>query len=156
MPIRRTFFTAALPVIAAASTLPVPARACDTGPFRIYFHPGSARLSDQDKQTLDSMKLMAQADGFIRLSAHTDTAGAAEANQLLARRRAEGARAFLVSLGMPVGRIITESFGESRSITALDDSSPSWRHRYVLVELLSPAQARKGRSGRAKRSCGDG
>lgn len=99
---------------------------------------------------------MARGDGVIRLSGHKDTVGPRDENLPLARRRVEGAKAFLVSFGMPPGRILAESFGERSAITAIDDSSPSWRHRFVPVELLSPAEARKGRSGRAKRSCGDG
>lgn len=139
---------------ALAACAAVPAEACDTGPFRIYYDPGSARLSEPDRVLLDEMKQMALEDGFIRLSGHTDTAGPAEENLRLARLRVETARAFLIGLGMPPGRILTESFGESRSITALDDSSPSRRHRYVLVEILSAAEARKGRVGRHSATCG--
>ncbi|HYI41167.1 MAG TPA: OmpA family protein [Allosphingosinicella sp.] len=132
----------------------VPGQACDTGPFRVHFESGSVRLSESDRGVLDYMRTVAQEDGYIRLSGHTDTAGPAEENLRLARRRVEGSRDMLIGLGMPPSRILTESFGESRSITALDDSTPSSRHRYVLVELLSAAEARKGRSGRAKTSCG--
>lgn len=131
-----------------------PATACDTGPIRIYYHSGSSRLSEWDRNKLETMMIMAQDSAFIRLSGHTDTAGSAEGNLALSRRRVTAARDFLIALGMPPGRILTESFGESRSITALDDSSPSWKNRYVLVELLSAAEARKGRSGRAKTTCG--
>lgn len=132
----------------------VPAQACDTGPFRLHYDSGSVQISEADRGVLDYMREVAQEDGYIRLSGHTDTAGPAEENLRLARRRVESARAILLGLGLPPSRILTESFGESRSITALDDSTPSSRHRYVLVELLSPAEARKGRIGRAKTGCG--
>lgn len=145
--------SASAALIAACASL-APAQACDTSPYRIHYHPGSVRLSDYDRSMLEGTMIMAQETSFIRLSGHTDTAGTAEENRQLAKRRVEGARDFLIGMGMPAGRILTESFGESRSITALDDSSPSWRHRYILVELLSPAEARKGRSGRAKMTCG--
>ena len=154
MPSRRTRCMSALAALTAACAVITPARACDTGPYKIYFHPGSAHLSESDRDVLDYMRLVAQENGFIRLSGHTDTAGSAKENLQLAKRRVEGARDVLIGKGMPPGRILTESFGESRSITALDDGSPSREHRYILVELLSPAEARKGRSGRAQMTCG--
>ena len=141
-----------LPALALAAA--APARACDTGPLQIFYAPGSARLSGQDLGMLDYMKLVAGESNFIRLTGHADTAGSAEANLLLSRRRVAGARDYLVGLGMPAGRILTGAFGESRSIAALDDGRADRRHRYVLVELLSPAEARKGRAGRAKTTCG--
>ncbi len=128
--------------------------ACDTGPFRIYYDTGSAELSEADRSVLDYMTTVAREDGYIRLNGHTDTAGRAEENLRLARRRVEGARDVLIGLGMPPSRILTESFGESRSSTALDDDQSAREHRFVQIELLSTAEARKGRIGRAKASCG--
>lgn len=156
MPIRRIRRMAACAVLGAIFAFITPVQACDTSPLRIHYHAGSSRLSEKDRSMLEYMKIVAQESGFIRLSGHTDTAGTAEENLRLARRRVEGARDVLISQGMPRGRILIESFGENRSITALDDSSPSWKHRYILVELLSPAEARKGRFGRAKMTCGGG
>lgn len=135
-------------------TAATPAAACDTGPMQIFYAPNSLRLSEGDLGMLDYMRFVAGENGFIRLTGHTDTAGPAEANMLVSRRRVEGARAYLVRKGMPPARILTESFGESRSITALDDGQADDRHRYVLIELMSPAEARKGRAGRAKTTCG--
>jgi outer membrane protein OmpA-like peptidoglycan-associated protein len=132
----------------------MPAAACDAGPFRIYYPAGSVRLPDQDRGLLDHMKEMAGESGFIRLSGHTDTAGQAERNLLLAMRRVNEAREVLVGLGMPRTRILTHSFGESRSITALDDGTRSWKHHYVLVEIVPAKEATKGAAGRASSSCG--
>lgn len=155
MPVRRKGLTLTLAAAAAAGLPVAPAQACDSGPFPLYYHSGSARLSEGDRRLLAGMKLMAQKDGFIRLSGHADTAGPAEDNRRLTKRRVEGARDYLISLGMPPARIISQSFGESHAGTALDDGSPSWRHRYLLIEIVTPAEARKGKAGRAKTSCGE-
>lgn len=141
-------------LILAAAHAWAPAEACDTGPFKIFYDSGSDRLPEDGRRTLDYMRDLAGAGGTIRLSGHTDTAGRAEDNLRLAKRRVETARTFLIRLGLPPGRIITESFGESRSITALDDGSVSSRHRYILVEVLSAVEVRKGRMGRHSATCG--
>ena len=105
--------------VMAVALAAVPAQASDTGPFRIHFDQGVFELSERNKQLLDSMKLMARDDGFIRLSGHTGTAGSPEGNLRLARRRVDGARSFLLSIGMPRGRILTE-------VWARAGRSPRW------------------------------
>ena len=144
----------ALAASLAAFAFVPPVRACDTGPFRLFYGSGSDRLSQEDRGLLSYMKDLASTDGFIRLSGHSDTSGPAGANLHLSRRRVDGARAFLVSLGMPAARILTHSLGEGHSGTALDDGIRSARHRYVLVEILPAAEARKGRAGRHGATCG--
>jgi outer membrane protein OmpA-like peptidoglycan-associated protein len=140
-----------LPLAAWAA---VPVQACDAGPQRIYFEPGSALLFEPERAVLAQMLAMAQNRGFIRLSGHSDTSGPAEANLRLSRQRVEAARDVLIGLGVKPDRILTEAYGESRSITALDDGQSAREHRFVQIELLSAAEARKGRVGRAKSSCG--
>jgi hypothetical protein len=154
MPFRRKGSISTLSGLAAAFLFVAPAQACMTEPLPIYYHSGSARLSGQDRGLLEAMKFMAGTDDFIRLSGHADTAGPAEENRRLTGRRVQGARDYLVSIGMPAGRIITQSFGESHSGTALEDGSPSWRHRYVLIEIVSAAEARRGKAGSPRTTCG--
>lgn len=131
-----------------------PAQACDTGPFRIHYEAGSAQLLEQDRGLLDYMESLTEGGSYIRLTGHTDTSGPSEENLRLSKRRVDGVRAYLIGLGMPPARILADSFGESRSITALDDGTSSSRHRYVLVEVLSPTEARKGPAGRHSATCG--
>ncbi|HYE28851.1 MAG TPA: hypothetical protein VEA61_11565 [Allosphingosinicella sp.] len=76
------------------------------------------------------------------------------ANMRLTRQRVAGVRAALVAAGIAPPRIIAESFGESRSITALDYGRLDPEHRYVLVKILSPREARKCRAGKARTNCG--
>ena len=130
-----------------------PAGACEEGPLKIFYTTGSARLSRQDRRDVENMAFLAGRHGFVRLTAHTDTAGSAEANSRLARRRLAGVRDALVAAGIAPRRILAESFGESRSITALDDGRSAREHRYVLIEILTPQEAAKGRGGKAKTSC---
>src|SRR5688572_4803047 len=120
-----------LPLAACAA---VPAGACDTGPQRIYFEPGSARLFDPERGVLADMLAMARNRGFIRLRGHSDTSGPAEASLRLSRQRVEAARDYLIGLGVKPGRILTEAYGESRAITALDDGRADREHRFVQIE----------------------
>lgn len=130
-----------------------PAGACEEGPLKIFYGAGSARLSAEESGQVEDMAFMAGRYGFVRLSGHTDTAGPAEANLRLSRRRVDAVRDVLIAAGLPPRRILAESFGESRSITALDDGRSAPRHRYVLIEILTPEEAAKGRGGKAKTSC---
>lgn len=140
-----------LPCLALCAV--TPAGACEEGPLKIFYAAGSARLSAKDVGDVENMAFIAGRYGFVRLTAHTDTAGPAEANLRLARRRVAGVRGALVAAGIAPRRILAESFGESRSITALDDGRSAREHRYVLIEILTPEEAAKGRGGKAKTSC---
>lgn len=141
-----------LPLAACAA---VPAAACDFEPVQIFFAIGSARLSDADRQGLDYIESLTSTGAFIRITGHTDTIGRAEANMRLSQRRVAAVREYLIGRSVPPERILSQSFGESRSITALADGQADRRHRFVLVDVMSPSEARKGRAGRGKTSCGD-
>lgn len=132
-----------------------PAFACDDGPIPIYYASGSARLSAGDVRLVEAVAGLAGKGSFIRLSGHSDRTGSAEANRRLTERRVAGVRAALIAAGMPAERIMAQSFGERGASTALEDGRADGAHRYVLVEVLSAAEAGKGRAGRATRwTCG--
>ncbi|HEX8222485.1 MAG TPA: OmpA family protein [Allosphingosinicella sp.] len=144
----RKWLFPALALIAAT-----PAVACESGPLKIFYAPGSARLSASELGEVEDMAFKAGRHGFVRLAGHSDTAGPAQANLRLSDRRVKGVRDALVAAGIAPRRILAESFGESRSIAALDDGRAEREHRYVLIEILTPGEAAKGRGGRARRGC---
>ena len=146
MKIRSTLLIGLLPALAAT-----PAAACDIEPVRVHFATGSTALDDDGRSGLDFYaELLPQygGDRVIRLTAHTDTAGRPETNFRLARRRAERVRAYLVGKGVPERRIQIENFGEVRARVALGDGRAAAAHRFVQVDILSAAEARRGSASR--------
>ncbi len=80
----------------------------------------------------DGSKLQAQARYFARYSnvnftveGHADERGTREYNLALGERRANAAKNYLVSLGIPAARIRTVSYGKERPV-ALDSSEAAW------------------------------
>ena len=80
----------------------------------------------------DSAKLQTQARYFAQYSnvnftieGHADERGTREYNLALGERRANAAKNYLVSLGMPAERIRTVSYGKERPV-ALGSDESSW------------------------------
>ena len=65
--------------------------------------------------------------GVITIEGHCDERGSEEYNLALGERRANGAKRYLVDLGVPSSRLRTVSFGEVEpSVMGHDESA--WRH----------------------------
>ena len=80
----------------------------------------------------DSAKLQRQAQYFQQYSnvnftieGHTDERGTREYNLALGERRANAAKNYLVSLGIPAGRIRTVSYGKERPV-AMGSNESAW------------------------------
>ncbi len=90
---------------------------------------------DTDQYDIDSedgSKLQAQARYFAQypnvnftIEGHADERGTREYNLALGERRANAAKNYLVSLGIPAARIRTVSYGKERPV-ALDSSEAAW------------------------------
>ncbi len=70
-------------------------------------------------------------DMVIELSSHTDSRGADEYNRQLSQRRAESARRWLVSRGIPRARIEAKGYGESEPKTV--DAKTAAKFPYLKV-----------------------
>ena len=90
---------------------------------------------DTDRYNIDaedSAKLQRQAQYFSQYSnvtftieGHTDERGTREYNLALGERRANAAKNYLVSLGIPASRIRTVSYGKERPV-ALGSNESAW------------------------------
>ncbi|MBX7533591.1 peptidoglycan-associated lipoprotein Pal [Qipengyuania sp. 1XM1-15A] len=90
---------------------------------------------DTDRYNIDaedSAKLQTQAQYFSQYSnvtftieGHTDERGTREYNLALGERRANAAKNYLVSLGIPASRIRTVSYGKERPV-ALGSNEAAW------------------------------
>ena len=127
----------------AAATCPAPWSV-------ITFDFGSAKLSRQHRQHLSYfIPSFRRGGSVIRISGHADSTGDARLNHRLARRRAEAAGDYLVSLGVPRGSIDIVARGEERPMIQTLDGVEERRNRYVVIEELPTAAEiqRRGRSG---------
>ncbi|MBL8656656.1 MAG: peptidoglycan-associated lipoprotein Pal [Altererythrobacter sp.] len=97
--------------------------------------PNTIVYFDTDKYDIDSedaAKLQTQARYFAQYSnvnftieGHADERGTREYNLALGERRANAAKNYLVSLGIPESRIRTVSYGKERPV-ALDSTEAAW------------------------------
>lgn len=86
-----------------------------------YFGFNMAVLSDQAKADLDRMVArMDQADSIrsVTITGHADTIGTTPYNRVLAFRRADAVKSYLVSKGIASDRITTESEGSASPLVS--------------------------------------
>lgn len=90
----------------------VGARASD----RVFFAYDSSVISTSEQSTLDRQAkwLKKNKDVSITVEGHCDERGTREYNLALGERRANAVKRYLVSSGIPAGRIKTVSFGKER------------------------------------------
>jgi len=89
-------------------------------------------------QITDDMKprLQQNADWLLKFSnieilveGHCDERGTEEYNLALGEKRAQTAKAYLVSLGVPEGRVQTVSYGKSRPLVQGNDENSHYQNR---------------------------
>jgi peptidoglycan-associated lipoprotein len=79
----------------------------------VFYLYDSDQLDDAARQTLseNSQVLRKYASWVVTVEGHCDERGSAEYNLALGDRRAQTARNYLVSLGVPADRVRTVSYG---------------------------------------------
>jgi peptidoglycan-associated lipoprotein len=85
---------------------------------RVFFGYDQYSLSPQAQSTLQNQAnfLKRYSNVRIQVSGNCDERGTREYNLALGARRAEAARAYLVSMGVESSRIVTVSYGKERPI----------------------------------------
>lgn len=128
-----------LPQYPAAAAAPQPAAQdevivlSDLG--EVLFAFDSARLTAAAMATLDTVvdKLKGADVLAIRVDGHTDSVGSDAYNQGLSERRAGSVVDYLVSRGVPAGKLSAQGFGESRPVA--DNGSDAGRAQNRRVEI---------------------
>lgn len=89
----------------------------------VYFDFNSSYLTPRDKKLLDKLVdiMKSEPTMVIRVSAHTDSRGTDRYNQWLSDRRAERTVGYVISKGIPAGRLIHEGFGETKLVNECGD-----------------------------------
>ncbi len=99
--------------------------------LQLQFASGSSTLTAVEQSKLrifaEALQRPQLANSRVRIEGHTDSVGGRAMNLELSRRRAQAAADFLVSLGIPAGRLEVRGFGYDRPLPGHRASSPSNR-----------------------------
>ena len=106
---------------------------------RIYFDEGSAEINDVAKATLQRQAdwLARYARYKIKIDGFADDRGTPDTNKALGLRRADAARGYLASLGVPALRMRTKTFGnlKERLVNDCNEASCRAQNRRVVTVL---------------------
>ena len=112
-------------------TTPEPRSVAELG--TIYFDYDRSDVRDDARRVLRTNAQSIQGNGgwgSVTLEGHCDERGSEEYNLALGERRATAAKRYLVDLGVPNGRVVTVSFGEtSPAVQGHDESAWHWNRR---------------------------
>lgn len=108
---------------------------------RVLFEVDSSSITAEGRQTLDGQAqwLLTNADYLAVVEGHADEQGTREYNIALGARRATAVRDYLVSKGVPEGRLRTVSYGKERPISVCSDES-CYRQNRRAVTIISVGQ----------------
>ena len=105
----------------------------------IYFDTDKFDIDAEDQAALrqQAQYLQQFANVRARVEGHADERGTREYNLALGERRANAAKNYLVSLGVPANRITVVSYGKERPV-ALGSNEQAWaRNRRAVTIVLN-------------------
>lgn len=105
----------------------------------VKFATGKADLPDKAREILDNLLAQLKADNknvYIEIQGHTDNRSGVEYNMKLGEERAESVRRYLAENGIPLHRISTISYGESRPIADNKTKEGRSKNRRVVIIVL--------------------
>lgn len=103
----------------------------------VHFSTDSTELSQEAQEILRSQArwLQQYPQYAISIEGHADERGTREYNIALGAKRAAVTRQYLVSQGIPAGRVSTTSYGKERPVAVCDDIS-CWTQNRRAVTVL--------------------
>ncbi len=104
---------------------------------RVLFLVDQSTLSPEGRATLDGQAvwLLQNADYTAVIEGHADEQGTREYNLALGARRADAARAYLVSQGVQAGRLQVVSYGKERPIEVCSEEACYAKNRRAVTVL---------------------
>lgn len=104
---------------------------------RVLFAVDQSTLTPEGRATLDGQAvwLLQNADYTAVIEGHADEQGTREYNLALGARRADAARAYLVSQGVQPGRLQVVSFGKERPIEVCSEEACYAKNRRAVTVL---------------------
>ena len=106
----------------------------------IKFPLNNNTLSPEAQQRLSALVQQLRAENrnvYLEIQGHTDSAGDARRNEQLGLQRAETVRRYLSEQGIPLSRINTISYGESKPIAPNNTREGRSQNRRVAIVVLS-------------------
>jgi len=105
--------------------------------FRLFFDWGKPVVTRDAASILDDAATAYLQDPRVklRLTGHADRSGPASGNRLSALRRAEAARDYLATRGVPREAMTLHSFGEERPLVATEDGVREVQNRRVEIHF---------------------
>jgi peptidoglycan-associated lipoprotein len=105
---------------------------------RVLFAVDQSTLDPQAEATLDGQAqwLLSNTEYAVLIEGHADEQGTREYNLALGARRAASVRDYLVSQGVPAGRLSTISYGKERPLEICSDES-CYRQNRRAVTVVS-------------------
>jgi peptidoglycan-associated lipoprotein len=103
----------------------------------IYFDTDKYDIDSQDAAALRSQAqyLQQYTNARATIEGHADERGTRDYNLALGERRANAAKNYLVSLGVPADRVNTVSYGKERPV-ALGSDESSWAQNRRAVTIV--------------------
>jgi len=106
----------------------------------VKFPLNNNTLSPEAEQRLSALVQQLRAENrnvYLEIQGHTDSAGDARRNEQLGLQRAEAVRRFLSEQGIPLNRMNTISYGESKPIAPNNTREGRMQNRRVGIVVLS-------------------
>ncbi len=105
----------------------------------VRFGFNQSELTDNARNVLESLITQLKADNrnvFIEVQGHTDALGTEDYNMKLGQERADAVRRYLSENGIPLHRISTISYGETRPLTENKNKKGRSTNRRVVIIVL--------------------
>ncbi len=118
----------------------IPKSQGDEGSFEnIYFDFDESVVREDAKPVLMTVASYLKSNPKYKMivEGHCDERGTSEYNMALGQRRADATRAYLLSLGIPVSRLTTVSYGKERPLDQGHDDA-AWARNRRSVFVLKP------------------
>ncbi|WP_409019015.1 OmpA family protein [Brevundimonas vesicularis] len=105
----------------------------------VKFPLNANTLSPEAEQRLSALVQQLRAENknvYLEIQGHTDSAGDAQLNERLGLERAETVRRYLSEQGIPLNRMATISYGETKPIAPNDTREGRAQNRRVAIVVL--------------------
>ena len=108
------------------------------GTDTIHFDTDQSTIRDSDRAILAAQAKWLLANPTVRASieGHADERGTREYNQALGERRANAAKTFLLTQGVPEARLLVISWGKERPVALGNDEASHAQNRRVVTVIV--------------------
>lgn len=108
------------------------------GADTIYFDTDRYDIDSEDAAALrrQAEYLLQYTNARASVEGHADERGTRDYNLALGERRANAAKNYLVSLGVPEGRLRTVSYGEERPVATASNEAAWARNRRAVTVMI--------------------